>query len=417
MQRAYGQWNGGRVAPTITMLACISMVSGGCDASRDGTRGDSGEPGDIREEVDTLFLDAVQIIGQISGDPAYLFGSISSVATDAEGRTYVGDRSGASVRAFGADGGFLGWIAREGGGPGEIIVLPAHLLLGADERLYVRDGARVTVFGKRANGEIPDSVVALWNSPGGGDLTSSRSGLARDGRYFYPGGWFPPNEHPRYFHASWSNGELDGDTLGVPAYPGLTGIRPALLRLGADALMLRGLNRVPFSAVPVWDVTPAGTLLSSDGASPVLIETNSAGDTLRTIQIPEASRRPVPPRERSDSLAALEERISRVPGPLNQATGLGEGVEERRLPEYLPSLIGVSVSQDGLIWVERWPPDGESESRYYDVYESSGRLRNAVVLRAPMVRDPSPWFGERSVAGILRDDETGVERVLRFDLP
>jgi hypothetical protein len=392
-----------------------------CDGAPDGAREDaaaSGSPGlDAGEfNADTLFLDVAQFVGILDGAPEHLFGSISSVATDAERRTYVGDRTGASVRAFAEDGGFLGWIAREGGGPGEINSWPANLLVGADGRLYVRDGARVTVFGTRTEGSMPDSVADLWNT-GPGNLTSSRSGLARDGQYFYPGGRFRPNEPPRYFYTSFRDGEADGDTLPVPDYPGLTGLQPALLRLGVDALMLRGLSHVPFSAVPVWDVTPTGTLLSSDGASSILLETDERGDTVRGITLPQTSLRSVPARERADSLAALDERITGAPGPLNQATGIGDGVEDRRLPEFLPPVIGLSVSQDGSIWVERWPPEEDANSRYYDVLNGNGRLQRVVVLRAPLLRDPPPWFGSRSVVGVVRDAETGVERVARFDLP
>lgn len=375
-------------------------------------------------EVDSVYLDPAQVVGLVSGDPEYLFGSITSVATDAAGRIYVGDRGRPSVRVFERDGRFLAWVAREGGGPGEIEQTPANLILGADGRLYVRDGRRITVFARRAGSEIADSAVAVWSTPGLGNTTSSRSGLARDGRYFYPGGRYPPEGVPRYYYAVYRNGELDGDTLDVPSYPGLRRIRPAILPLGGDGLMLRGLNRVPFSPVPVWDVTPDGTLLSSDGASALLLETDLAGDTVRTIQLSDRAPRPVPARERADSLAALERRIAeaeeviaRFQGRLADVVGLGQGVEERRLPDSLPAVIGVGVTQSGSIWVEKWPPEGEQDSRYYEVLDPGGRLQRVVVLTAPLVRDPVPWFGGRSVAGIVRDPETGVEQVARFDLP
>lgn len=96
MRRAGGQWNDRCGATTALALACTSMVSVACDASL----GDSGGQDSSRVEVDILFLDAAQVIGQLSGDPASLFGTIASVATDVQRRIYVGDRSGASVRAF-----------------------------------------------------------------------------------------------------------------------------------------------------------------------------------------------------------------------------------------------------------------------------------------------------------------------------
>lgn len=409
----------------ITGVWITTMVAFGSACLDSGRSAEEGGAAAERPqaEIDTLYLDPAQVVGRVGGDPEYLFGSITSVATDAAGRIYVGDRSRPSVRVFERDGTFLAWIAREGGGPGEIEQTPANLILGADERLYVRDGRRVTVFARRAGTAIADSVVAVWNTPGLGNTTSSRSRLARDGRYFYPGGRYPPGKLPRYHYAIHRNGELDGDTLVVPPYPGLRRIRPAVLPLGGDGLMLRGLNRVPFSPVPVWDVTPDGTLVSSDGASARLLETDLAGDTVRTIRLPDRSPRRVPAGERADSLAALEARIgeaeelvARFQGRLGDVVGLGPGVEDRRLPDTRPVVIGLSVTPTGSIWVETWPPEGEQDTRYYDVLDPSGNLQRVVVLRAPLVRDPSPWFGERSVAAIVRDPETGVERVARFDL-
>lgn len=404
-------------------VASLLAFWSGCGDSDQSVEAERASFESRQAKIDSVQLGPAEVIGLVSGDAEYLFGSITAVATDPAGRIYVGDASPPSVRVFDRDGSFLTWIAREGGGPGEIEQRPASVIFGADGRLYVRDARRITAFGSRAGGEIVDSVVAVWNTPGLGNTTSSRSALTRDGRYFYPGGRYPRDELPRYYYAVYRDGELDGDTFDVPPYPGLRGLRPAILPLGGDGLMLRGLNRVPFSPVPVWDVTPAGTLVSSDGASAFLLETDAAGDTVRTIRVSDHSSRPVPASEQADSLAALEERIgeaeeriARFQGRLGEVVGLGQGVEERRLPRSLPSAIGLSVTQSGSIWVERWPPEGEQDSRYYDVLGPSGMLERVVILRAPLVRDPSPWFGDHSIAGIIKDPETGVERVARFDL-
>jgi hypothetical protein len=117
-----------------------------------------------------------------------------------------------------------------------------------------------------------------------------------------------------------------------------------------------------------------------------------------------------------DSLRALEQRIGRIPGPLSQVEGLGDGVEARRLPPVLPKAIGVVVRDDDSIWLERWPPAGRGDFRYYDVFDYGGRLLRTIVLAAPIVRDPAPYFGEHIVVGVIRDVDTGVERVVAFDL-
>lgn len=407
----------------IAAIALLLPLLATCGDSQSTTDRDAQWLEEWESASDIVYLDPAQIVGEVSGDQEYLFGSVTSIATDRDGRIYVGDGIGATVRAFDRDASFLAWVAREGGGPGEILQSPADLHLGFDGRLYVRDGARVTVFSRRAGGAIADSVVEIW-STGMGNLTSSRSAMDRTGRYFYPGGHWPREGSPRFFYISYTDGQEDGDTLEVPGYEGLRGLRPAFYSLGGDGLLLRGLNRVPFSAVPVWHVTAEGTLLSSDGMSSQLVETDLTGDTLRVLRLAGRRSRSIPSSERSDSLGALEDRIAEAEeriasfgGRLRDVVGLGEGVLEHNLPDSLPSIIGLTVAQDGSIWVERWPPEGRDDSRYYDVFDSSGRFQKSVVLRAPLVRDPSPWFGERSIAGILRHADTGVERVVRFDVP
>lgn len=187
--------------------------------------------------------------------------------------------------------------------------------------------------------------------------------------------------------------------------------------MGPDRLILRGLNRVPFAAVPVWDATPYGTILSSDGVSPVLIETDARGDTLRTIRLPDAPLRRIPSAEREDSLRALEQRIARVPGRLNDVEGLGEGVAERRLPEFLPRVIALHVVDDGTIWLEQWPPEDRPDFRQYMVLDRNGTVLRVVVLRAPLLGNPPRHITEQFIVGVIRDPETAVQRVVRFDLP
>lgn len=404
----------GRVHSRILMRSTawwLLILMGGCDSPADRWA-----PSEALG--DSTFLDPVQIIGLEAGDADYLFGAITSVASDIDGRVYVGDRVGATVRVFDSDGQFLHQVAREGEGPGEIYGWPADLIAQPDDRLWVRDGSRITVFGRSGAGSAPDSVVVTWATPGLGNLASTRSRLARDGKYYYPGYLFRQNESPRFFYLPLVGGTPVGDTLEVPPYPGLTGARTAILRFGpTGGMMLDGLNRVPFSAVPVWDVTPDGTLLSSDGASSRLIETDLDGDTLRTIRLPEARVRSLPPQERADSLQALEGRIEAIPGALAQVEGLGEGVQERRLPNSPPQVIGLHVALDGSIWVERWPPEGQGTNRFYDVFDGSGRPLEVVVLRAPIARDPPPWFGQGFIVGVIRDPTTGVERVVQFERP
>jgi hypothetical protein len=386
----------------------LTLLIAACDATNQPQEGPD----------DRVTIEPDLTIGLIEGDSAYLFGDIRSVAVDTAGRVYVGDRIGANIRVYDFDGRFVKRIAREGRGPGEIYGWPADITFGADGRLYVRDGAGITVFAPSQPGGIADSVAATWRLPDLGNLASTRSRVSDSRAYMYPGYLFRQDELPRYFYLPFRDGVPTGDTIEVPSYRLLASRRRAMYRLGAtDGRLMDGLSHVPFAATPVWDVTRSGTIISSDATRYELIETNADGDTLRVIQGPATPPRPVPAAEKLDSARALAARLDSVPVPLDQVIGLGEGVREQRLPERLPALIALHVAIDGAIWVEQWPLEGRGSSRFYDVISPDGRLRARVSLDAPLAQDPPPFFGARFVVGVVTDPDTGVERVVRFTLP
>lgn len=378
------------------------------------------EPDHQNDHDDTppiIVLDPSVVIGEIEGDPAYLFGDVRAVAVDDGGRIYVGDRIGASIRAYSASGKFIAQLAREGQGPGEIEGWPADMTFGPDGNLYVRDASRVIVFASSAAADVPDSVASTWRVPGYGNLTYSRSRVGDDHTYYYPNGSFRIGERPRFFYQLFRGRDVLGDTLEVPFHEGMEGQRTAFYRLGpSGGRMVHGLSRVPFAAVPTWDVSHAGTILSSDGLGAALVETGLAGDTLRIMRLDSAAPRLVPPRERADSLKALNARIDSLPVPLDQVINLGKDVADRRLPEILPAVVAVHIAAGGLVWVERWPPEGAGDSRVYDVFEATGEHRASVTLRAPLVAEPLPFFGRRAVVGVVRDAVTDVDRVVGFSL-
>lgn len=256
-----------------------------------------------------------------------------------------------------------------------------------------------------------------WSLEGYGNLAPTRSRVGDTGEYYYPDYIFRRDEHPRFFYIPFRDGARMADTLEVPPYPMLTGRRQASYRVSASTgRLLDGLSYVPFAPVPVWDVTHAGTILSSSGAEYALIETGTNRDTLRVIRGPTGEPVEIPAAEREDSAGALAARLDSLPVPIDQVTGLGPGVRDRRLPVTLPPIIGIHVATDGAIWVERWPTEGQSESRFYDVFDHDGELRRRVVLRAPLTREPPPFFGANYVTGVIREADTEVDRVVRWTL-
>ena len=394
----------------VAALRCVAVCALGASCAQ-------GPDAAQTEQGDTVPIDADFTVGLVEGDSAYLFGAVVSVAADQAGRIYVGDRIGATIRVYDGEGQFVQQIARAGQGPGEINGWPADITVDPEGRVYVRDATRITILAPRAEGGVADSVAAIWPLPGYGNLSSTRSRVGTSGDYYYPAYLFLDDRLPRFFYLPFRAGTVSNDTLEVPAYAGLGAHRSASYRTGPrGGRMLEGLSHVPFAPLPVWDVTSSGTILSADGSAYTLIETGVGGDTLRVFHGPTSALVEVPANERADSIRALDTRLDTLPVPITEVVNLGADVAERRLPATLPPIIGIHIATDGMIWVERWPAEGEAASRFYDVLNADGVLQERVVLRAPLVRDPPPFFGARYVAGVVRDADTGVERVVRFTL-
>lgn len=183
--------------------------------------------------------------------------------------------------------------------------------------------------------------------------------------------------------------------------------------------MVDGLNMVPFGPRADWDMTERGTIIASDGETYQIQEFDQDGRLLRTITGPEMERRPVPPAERADSMRALEARIDSLPVPLEDVEHVAPEILDGEIPDSLPASIALHVGAGNRIWVERWPPEGMGSSRYYDALEYDGRYRGTVVVPAPLLSDPPPFFGEDVIVGVVMDPTTEVHSVvaLRFRLP
>ena len=346
----------------------------------------------------------------------YIFGDVTSVAADQHGRIYVADRLSPSVRVFGSDGEFMAWIGREGEGPGEF-TWPVDILPAANGELFVR-GSRITAFATSASSEYPDSVVDTWSIPPYFNSDSWRARLV-DGVYYYPHNQFWTDRPAQYFYLKYGPEGFTGDTVHVPNLGDLSRQRTALYRVGRGGRMVHGLNIASFAPRADWDMTGRGTIIGGDGETYRLQEFDQDGRLLRTIDGPEVGRRPVPRAERADSIRALEARIDSLPVPLEDVQNVAPEILRGELPDSLPAFISIHMGAAERIWVERWPPEGMGSSRYYDVLEYDGHHAGTVVVPAPLLADPPPFFGEDIIVGVVMDPTTDVHSVvtLRFRLP
>lgn len=337
----------------------------------------------------------------------HLFGRVSGFTFDAAGRLYVSDFQEAVIAVFGTDGRPLSLIGRKGDGPGEFRA-PTGPVIGPDGALYVRNMvflARFTVGSRgglpsRFDRNLPGPTMAHWTS-------YSPTHFDRAGRYDFPlESMDPVTSAPRRALVRYSPTGGGVDTLMIPAFPGEPS-PTAFVRTGPrGGRMIAGLNAAPFEPRPVWATTPAGTLISGDGADPVLRETDRTGAAIRSITIPD-DRRPVPARERAESLSALRQRIASLSGPITEVRGTSAAVRSQRLPERYPSYTGLLIV-DGELWVRRWARAGAT---HFDRLALDGRPLGALQLPVECAGEPAPVVSGERIVCLVIDRETGAESV------
>lgn len=345
-------------------------------------------------------------------------GELSGVALDAAGHVYASDFKAVRIWVFDRAGRSMRPAGRQGEGPGEYQA-PTGIAIDRLGRLVVRDVSRVIRYGtdprtgtlSRYDSSFAGPVYADWRS-----TRASRFSAAND--LFYPGG---ENVTRRdggrriFFYRYSSQGRLLDTSLVVPLYPNLPSTTARVQINANSGRMLPGLNSVPFAAVPVWDVTPEGTVISGDGLSYTLRETDASGREIRVF------RRAAPPvaidpRERRDSLSALRTRLDTLPVPIERVEGMPDEVRRMQLPTTYPAYQGVYVAPGGTIWVRRWPAGGREVS-IFDLFARNGSYQRTVVLPRRIALHPTPWLSETVVIGVVIDAETGEHGVVRFEAP
>lgn len=389
-------------AVLVLLLTCTLVACEGSEGLADGGA-----------SADTTVATLAARIGELEGPEQYLFGDVTSVAADADGRIYVADRIDSSIHTYEAAGRHLAQIGREGEGPGEF-QWPNDLAFDPSGRLWIRDAVRITTLTRSGKSLFPDSVVRTLRLPGYANLDSRRA--RTDGvLYYYPGYQFPFSGPDRYFYLVFDTTGFLADTVPVPPMSSLQHARSAVYRTSpSGGRMVDGLNRTPFEAGASWDVTRDGHVISTTGTEYRIVETDSVGDTIRAFTGPDG-RRPVPDAEKADSAAALQERIDSLPVPLADVEGVSELIREGTLPDSLPATTTLHLSDDGKIWVGRWPPEGQGGHTVFDLFTREGHYERTVVVPAPLLTEPPPYLSDRLIVGVVEDPATDVQSVLVFE--
>lgn len=367
----------------------------------------------VAQRADTVKLALLWSVVEGEHETADSLGVLSGIAMDAAGNVYVSDREENKLWVFDARGRSVRGIGRRGQGPGEFYA-PTGIAIGPDGKLYVRDQNNVTRFAMDAESRRLSKYDTRFFGGGFNDWISTlASRFDAQGRMYYPN--FNQGGLTTRM-GQWWIFSAEGTRVDSIAVPFVEGTPPAWASVRTSASggrILRGMNHVPFAGLPKWDVTPRGTVLYTSGREYLIREVDRAGRVVREFRRTEPALR-IPVAERRDSLNALRlRRDSVVNIPRQQITGVPEEVWELQLPETYPPIRNVFAAPDGLVWVRRWVPRGESRT-VFDVFEADGRFKTVVELPANLLPDITPVLRLDGVAAIGSDPETGAMTVLRF---
>ncbi len=364
------------------------------------------QPPDARRWRTTL------TISDETDERAAELGKIFGLAVDKDGNIYAADIDNSLIAVFGPNGRFRAQVGRKGKGPGEF-QSPTGIVIDDQDRLWVREIERVqrllrdprTGVLSRYESSFPQPVYFDW-------YNARASRMSATGDYFHTTVSGVIGAQARV-HRYTRTGVLQ-DSVMVPRYPNESRDWARVMLSATDGRMLRGLGRVPFAAVPSWDVTPRGTIVSTGGDQYRIRETDTAGRMIREIVRSIAPVRIVPA-ERAESLAALGRRLDTLKVPLSQVQDLPDDVRQKRLPQTYPAIQSLFAEVDGSLWVRRWAGEGQRGTSVFDVFGADGKLLRSVILPAVILDAPTPVLGEKFVVAAVEDRETGGVRILRFE--
>jgi sugar lactone lactonase YvrE len=327
-------------------------------------------------------------IGSAETEGPELFGAVTGLEVDREGRIYVLESQAKEVRVFDARGAHVRTFGRKGGGPGEF-EQPSGLMWDPQGRLWIVDqqNARFSVFdtaGVFLTSHRRPGGYSVFPWPGGMDsegrlydVTLHRTG---DGRVAFPLVRLDAAMQP-------------ADTFRLPEYRG-------------HAFELRHDNgnrmtaSVPFSPGIVWRRDPGGDVWVGTSDRYSIARVSFGGDTLRVV---ERDYEPVP--------VTAAERDTAVKR-LKWFTEQGGKVDASRIPGEKPAYGGLYPDEAGYLWVFPSAPEA-AEGTTLDVFDPEGRYLGQVRSGAEL-RAFHPFLVRGDRLYVVETDELDVPYVVRY---
>lgn len=332
-------------------------------------------------------------IGQLEGDPPYLFSNIASVLGLPDGSILVADGQTAELRFFDEDGMFRRSVGGRGEGPGEYSDIAWAAQCGQGLQVLDRRNRRLTML--TSSGEL------LGTAPLVDPVTGSvpyRSRCGRDGSLVIAG-W---GEHP----AMQPDVTFDFYAQEAPVY---------------------WLSSPEADPIPLGDYVSSERILTynpsrgSGGSAPHPFGRAVAFAVGASIYIGNADRLQVEERDRAGRLLRLMRgpdddliideaflyswRATQL-APRDSARRAQLEANEMPMPPRAPAYTEVRIDPLGYIWVERFQVPWSAQNRW-GVFSPTGEFLGHLTLPAGFqLMDVS----ENRVLGVNRD-EFDVERV------
>ena len=416
-------------ASFLTLTLCVLLGACGSDSSSAGT----GSLVVVRDTVgDTIVVRTVSgsvwgeeaylrpevSIGELDGDLEYLLGSVASLGVGADGTIYLVDRQVPELRAYDADGTYIGTLGGPGEGPGELKSPDGGLAVLSDGRILVRDPGNARLQEFTAAGVPGES----WTVVRGGFHTSSP--LWQDRRdNVYINILLDSQADVRDWRYGLVQVLPDGtpaDTLEPPDAGYEAPTIEARVENGDNVSV--STNGVPFSPEEEWAFHPGGYFVHGVSTS-YAITLGKADGPLRIEREYEPVRVQAAEKE-SEEWAATRNMRSMKPdwrwnGP--------------PIPNEKPPFDRFYVARDGRIWVrvaqegfEEENPDFDpredgsrptrwSEPTAFDVFGEDGTYFGRVHAPGGFYPYTTPVIDGDYVWAVTRDD-LGVQRVVRFKI-
>ena len=286
-------------------------------------------------------------IGEIDGAEEYLFGSIVDLTVARDGSIYVFDRQVPALRKYDVNGKYVKTFGRKGQGPGEYLsggglgILPDGRVLLWDTgnwriNVYSPNGVLLTHYstpsGMDGNSTLTTQQAMVVDSLGNIYLRNSVRPARVEGQPMQPG------------RQVWIRRKADGtvaDTIDAPTFPRAP--RTLTATLNSNGGTASSSAPLPFEPIGVWAISPHGSVVSG-------FPERYAFEIARPGQPVVSIRRDI----KADAVSATERREAKDRiETMMRRTDPKWNWNGPDIPGTKPFFTGISVGQDGRIWVAR----------------------------------------------------------------